>query len=46
MAESLFFESDDVYETPLLAEVGDFVDRTRGPGGDDPEGPGTQLPAW
>ncbi|MFE7116663.1 hypothetical protein ACFU99_14740 [Streptomyces sp. NPDC057654] len=40
MPVNLLIEPDDVYEVPLLAEVGDFGTFTQGlPGGTLPEGP-------
>ncbi|MFE7115650.1 lasso RiPP family leader peptide-containing protein [Streptomyces sp. NPDC057654] len=40
MAENLIIEPDDVYEPPLLAEVGGFAERTQGVGSEAPEGAG------
>ncbi|MFB8034008.1 lasso RiPP family leader peptide-containing protein [Streptomyces sp. NPDC056004] len=42
LSETLNIETDDVYEAPLLAEVGDFADLTQGGNlGNFPEGGGT-----
>ncbi|MEU9624597.1 MULTISPECIES: lasso RiPP family leader peptide-containing protein [unclassified Streptomyces] len=37
MSETLNIEPADVYEAPLLAEVGDFADLTQGNTGVHPE---------
>ncbi|MFG3242847.1 MULTISPECIES: lasso RiPP family leader peptide-containing protein [unclassified Streptomyces] len=41
MIEALEIESEDVYEAPLLAEVGSFADLTQGFGGPSTEGAGS-----
>ncbi len=38
MVETLNIEPSDVYEAPLLVEVGDFTELTRGSGGENPDG--------
>ncbi len=43
MSETLHIESADVYETPLLAEAGDFAELTQGRGYLFPEGNGARL---
>ncbi|WP_371628253.1 lasso RiPP family leader peptide-containing protein [Streptomyces sp. NBC_00341] len=40
MINALEFEAEDVYEAPLLAEVGDFANLTQGGGSFYPEGTG------
>ncbi|MFE7114040.1 lasso RiPP family leader peptide-containing protein [Streptomyces sp. NPDC057654] len=46
MSETLHIETADVYETPVLAEAGDFAELTQGPGGDVPEGSGSLRLLW
>ncbi|MFH8985932.1 lasso RiPP family leader peptide-containing protein [Streptomyces varsoviensis] len=43
MSETLHIESADVYETPVLAEAGDFAELTQGYGYGAPEGSGTRY---
>ncbi|MEV0262348.1 lasso RiPP family leader peptide-containing protein [Streptomyces sp. NPDC050617] len=43
MAENLLIGNDDVYETPLLVEVGDFTALTQGGLWRLPEGPESKL---
>jgi hypothetical protein len=38
MSELLNIGTEDLYEVPMLAEAGDFTDRTQGIGDSDPEG--------
>ncbi|MEV0265136.1 lasso RiPP family leader peptide-containing protein [Streptomyces sp. NPDC050617] len=46
MSGTLHIETADVYETPLLAEAGDFAELTQGRGYDWPEGGGTRRGWW
>ncbi|MDJ1130564.1 lasso RiPP family leader peptide-containing protein [Streptomyces iconiensis] len=41
---TLNIEPDDVYETPLLAEAGDFTEHTQGANGWVAEGSGSRRP--
>ncbi|MEV0277382.1 lasso RiPP family leader peptide-containing protein [Streptomyces sp. NPDC050610] len=46
MSETLHIEPADAYETPLLAEAGDFAELTQGHGYDWPEGGGSRRDRW